>query len=89
MHGKTSTIVHNYQGLFAHIPNHFQATRYHSLAVDPNTLPQNWRIDAWADDTIMAITHHHYPLYGIQFHPEAILTEHGFALLEHFLGTGA
>lgn len=85
LHGKTSSITHNNQGLFRGIPNGFQATRYHSLAVEQHTLPQCFTIDAWADDTIMAITHREYPLFGLQFHPEAILTEHGLALLNNFL----
>lgn len=87
IHGKTSRISHNKQGLFRELPNPFLATRYHSLAVDVNTLPNSFAIDAWADDTIMAISHRNYPLYGLQFHPEAILTEHGLQLLSHFLQT--
>ena len=87
IHGKTSHIIHGKQGLFHQIPTPFYATRYHSLAVDMNTLPNCFRIDAWADQTIMAITHREYPLYGLQFHPEAILTEHGLDLLSHFLNS--
>jgi anthranilate synthase component 2 len=85
IHGKTSTIVHNQLGLFKNIPNHFQATRYHSLAVDKNTLPECFSIDAWVGDTIMAISHRQYPIYGLQFHPEAILSQYGLQLLENFL----
>lgn len=85
IHGKTSPIVHNKQRLFRDLPNPFLATRYHSLAVDVSTLPTCFTIDAWAHQTIMAISHQEYPLYGVQFHPEAILTEHGMTLLEHFL----
>lgn len=85
LHGKTSEILHHYQGLFRNIPNYFNATRYHSLAVDPATLPECFSIDAWAGDTIMAISHRQYPLFGLQFHPEALLTEHGMRLLENFL----
>lgn len=85
IHGKTSSIVHNQQGLFKNIPNKFQATRYHSLAVDVATLPSCFSIDAWAKDTVMAISHRKYPLFGLQFHPEAILSEHGINLLENFL----
>ncbi|MCX7117156.1 MAG: aminodeoxychorismate/anthranilate synthase component II [Legionellales bacterium] len=84
-HGKTSKIRHFNRGLFQGIPNDFQATRYHSLAVDPKTLPHTFHIDAWTDETIMAISHREYPLFGVQFHPEAILTEHGYALLTNFL----
>jgi len=85
MHGKTSSILHNYQGIFKNIPNLFKATRYHSLAVDVESLPTCFSIDAWAKDTIMAISHRQYPLFGLQFHPEAILSEYGLQLLENFL----
>lgn len=85
MHGKTSTILHNYQGIFNNIPNLFQAARYHSLAVDVASLPSCFSIDAWAKDTIMAISHRQYPLFGLQFHPEAILSQYGLQLLENFL----
>lgn len=87
IHGKTSTILHNNQRLFKGITNYFQATRYHSLAVEINTLPTFFSIDAWANQTIMAISHLQYPLFGLQFHPEAILSEHGMSLLENFLNT--
>lgn len=85
MHGKTSQIIHNKQRLFKTISSPFQATRYHSLAIDVTTLPSCFSIDAWADETIMAISHRQYPLFGLQFHPEAILTEHGLQLLDNFL----
>ena len=86
MHGKTSNITHKQQGLFRNLPSPFKATRYHSLCIDKNTLPNNlFTIDAWANDTIMAISHREYPLFGLQFHPEAILTEHGLDLLSNFL----
>jgi len=85
IHGGTSSILHHYQGIFSTIPNYFTATRYHSLAVDVESLPSCFSIDAWADDTIMAISHRQYPLFGLQFHPEAILSEHGLPLLENFL----
>jgi anthranilate synthase component 2 len=85
MHGGTSSILHHYQGLFKNIPNLFTATRYHSLAVDGQSLPACFSIDAWANETIMAISHRQYPLFGLQFHPEAILSEHGLSLLENFL----
>jgi anthranilate synthase component 2 len=84
-HGTTSKILHHYQGLFHNIPNYFTATRYHSLAVEVCSLPSCFSIDAWADATIMAISHRTHPLFGLQFHPEAILSEHGLALLENFL----
>ena len=85
IHGKASPIHHHKQGLFAGLPTPFLATRYHSLAVDVATLPSCLAIDAWANETIMAISHREYPLFGVQFHPEAILTEHGLALLNRFL----
>lgn len=85
VHGKTSLIDHQQQGLFHNIPTPFAATRYHSLMVDPLTLPKEFRIDAWTTDTIMAISHREYPVYGLQFHPEAVLTEHGLQLLDNFL----
>lgn len=85
IHGKTSLITHHKRGLFEGLPNPFLATRYHSLAIDISTLPDCFAIDAWADQTIMAISHRKYPLFGLQFHPEAILTEHGLTLLSHFL----
>lgn len=85
IHGKTSRIEHHYQGLFHNIPNHFQATRYHSLTVDIPSLPDCLSIDAWAHGIIMAISHRNYPLYGLQFHPEAILSEHGLTLLDNFI----
>jgi anthranilate synthase/aminodeoxychorismate synthase-like glutamine amidotransferase len=85
IHGKTSAISHQQKGLFRNLPNPFWATRYHSLAIDCQTLPPCFTIDAWANNTIMAISHRQYPLYGLQFHPESILSEHGLKLLTHFL----
>lgn len=87
IHGKTSLISHNKQKLFQNIPNLFNATRYHSLAIDIKTLPNCFAIDAWAEQTIMAISHRLYPLYGLQFHPEAILSEYGPQLLTNFLNS--
>lgn len=85
MHGKTSIIHHEQQGLFKNIPNLFQATRYHSLVAEVASLPSCFTIDAWAEETIMAIAHRQYPLFGLQFHPEAILSQFGLQLLENFL----
>lgn len=85
IHGKTSAIHHHKQGLFRNLPSPFLATRYHSLAIDIETLAPCFSIDAWADNTIMAISHRQYPLYGLQFHPESILSEYGLELLTHFL----
>lgn len=85
IHGKTSAIIHHKQGIFRNVPSPFAATRYHSLAIESKTLPSCFSIDAWADNTIMAISHRQYPLYGLQFHPESILSEYGLELLTHFL----
>lgn len=88
MHGKTSVIQHDAQGIFHHIPNHFQATRYHSLVADKASLPACLSVDAWTEDAIMAISHRQYPVFGLQFHPEAILSQYGMPLLENFLKRG-
>ena len=86
MHGKTSKIYHNEKGLFEGIPNPFNAVRYHSLVIDESTLPEDIEITARSDDDeIMAIEHKKYPIWGVQFHPESILTEYGHKLLENFL----
>lgn len=86
MHGKTSQIQHNQQGLFAHLPQPLTVTRYHSLVIDPATLPASFDITAITDQQeIMAIRHKHWPLYGVQFHPESIASEQGLQLLANFL----
>jgi anthranilate synthase component 2 len=90
MHGKTDQIHHDDQGLFAGLPNPFTATRYHSLAIEAETLPDDFIVSAWAeapDNTreIMAIRHREYPLEGWQFHPESFLTEIGPRILKRFL----
>ncbi|MGC8942232.1 MAG: anthranilate synthase component II [Sulfurihydrogenibium sp.] len=86
MHGKTSNIYHNEKGLFEGIPNPFKAVRYHSLVIDEKTLPEDIEITARSDDgEIMAIEHKKYPIWGVQFHPESILTEYGLKLLENFI----
>ena len=85
IHGKTSDINHHQNHLFKGLPSPIKATRYHSLCVDPITLPDCFSVDAWVDNTIMAISHRQYPLFGLQFHPEAILSEYGLELLNHFL----
>lgn len=86
MHGKTSEIHHENKGIFNSIPNPFLATRYHSLVIDRATLSRDFEITAWTNDQeIMAIKHRLLPLEGVQFHPEAILTEHGLTLLNNFI----
>jgi len=86
MHGKVSRVTHAEQSVFRGIPSPFAATRYHSLVVDRDSLPPDLEVTAWTDDgTVMGLRHRQYPLAGVQFHPEAILTEHGHKLLANFL----
>ena len=86
MHGKTSKISHNNKGVFSGIKNPFIATRYHSLVIEKQTLPNCFDITAWTDDNeIMGIKHKELAIEGVQFHPESILSEHGHDLLKNFL----
>jgi len=86
MHGKVSDIHHHGEGVFVALPSPFSATRYHSLTVDPKSFPKNLKITAKTDNgVIMGLQHKTLPLYGVQFHPESILSEHGHALLQNFL----
>ena len=85
MHGKTSAIEHEGKGVFAGLPSPFNATRYHSLSVEPASVPACLEITAQADRVIMGLRHKTLPIEGVQFHPEAILTEHGHALLRNWL----
>ena len=91
MHGKTSPIRHRGQGVFAGVPDGFEATRYHSLVVRRETLPDAHEITAWTEledgsiDEIMGLRHRSLPVEGVQFHPESILTQHGHDLLRNFL----
>ena len=91
MHGKTSRIRHEGKGVFARLPDAYEATRYHSLVVDRATLPDALEITAWTEyedgsfEEIMGLRHKEFPVEGVQFHPESILTEHGHALLKNFL----
>jgi anthranilate synthase/aminodeoxychorismate synthase-like glutamine amidotransferase len=86
MHGKTSRIHHTGRGLFSGLPTPFTATRYHSLVIAPDSVPPTLDITATSEDgEIMAVQHGEYPVYGVQFHPESVLTEHGYRLLDHFL----
>ncbi|EAV3113734.1 aminodeoxychorismate synthase component 2 [Salmonella enterica] len=86
MHGKTSSVTHNGQGVFRGLPSPLTVTRYHSLIVGPATLPECFEITAWSEtQEIMGIRHREWDLEGVQFHPESILSEQGHALLENFL----
>ena len=91
MHGKTSRIRHAGKGVFAGLPDGYEATRYHSLVVAQDTLPACLEVTAWTEnadgsiDEIMGLRHTSHPVEGVQFHPESILTEHGHALLKNFL----
>ena len=91
MHGKVDTIEHSGEGLFAGLENPIEATRYHSLVIDPPTLPREFAVDAWSttpagEREIMAIRHRTLPVFGVQFHPESFLTPAGYDLLRAFLG---
>jgi anthranilate synthase component 2 len=91
MHGKTSPIHHADTGVFSDLSNPFQATRYHSLVIEQETLPECLEVTAWTQrpdggrDEIMGVRHREWPVQGVQFHPESILTEHGHRLLRNFL----
>ena len=91
MHGKTSSIHHTGKGVFSGLANPFTATRYHSLVVDPETLPECLEITAWTEtldgkmEAIMGLRHRELDVEGVQFHPESILSEHGHALLKNFI----
>ena len=88
MHGKTSEVHHDQKSIFANIPSPFIATRYHSLIVEQNSLPKCFEISAWtADGIIMGIRHKEFPIHGIQFHPESILTTEGMNILGNWLST--
>lgn len=87
-HGKTSGIRHDGCGVFSGTPSPLRVMRYHSLAVEPDSLPATWLVSAATDDgVIMAMRHRSKPLYGVQFHPESVLTEHGEKLLMNFIST--
>ena len=86
MHGRTSPIRHDGQGVFAGLPDPFTATRYHSLIVEPASLPSELVPTAWSDeDELMGLRHEHLPITGLQFHPESFLTDHGHDVLGKFL----
>ena len=88
MHGKTSLIRHDGRGVFANLPNPFEATRYHSLIVPADSLGDDLEVTAWAAEDeaeIMGLRHRRYPVHGVQFHPESFLTTAGIDLLKNFL----
>lgn len=86
MHGKTSRINHTGKGLFRGLNSGFEATRYHSLIVKPDTLPKTLEVTATTDDgLIMGLQHRQFPMHGVQFHPESIASENGHALLQNFI----
>lgn len=86
MHGKVDAVLHTGKGVFRHLPSPLQATRYHSLTIDPETFPSVLEITAHSPDgTIMGLQHRELPIHGVQFHPESIATEHGHDLLRNFL----
>jgi anthranilate synthase component 2 len=93
MHGKTSLIRHRGQGVFAGLPQPFEATRYHSLVVDKHTLPEQLEVTAWTEyengeiEEVMGVRHRELPIEGVQFHPESIMTRCGHDLLQNFLNT--
>ncbi|GAA0771637.1 MULTISPECIES: anthranilate synthase component II [Brevundimonas] len=86
MHGKTSPILHEGRGVFGGLPSPFTATRYHSLAVRRETLPDALEVTAWTEDgEIMGLSHRTRPIHGVQFHPESIATQHGHEMIANFL----
>jgi anthranilate synthase/aminodeoxychorismate synthase-like glutamine amidotransferase len=89
MHGKCSSIYHDECGIFGGVPRPFAAARYHSLVIDPSSVPDCLMVTARTDDgEIMGVRHREYPIFGIQFHPESIMTEHGRQILRNFLSVG-
>lgn len=90
VHGKVSAVEHDGSGVFGALPSPMRVTRYHSLALDPATLPPELVPCAWSrpDGILMGVRHRSLPMWGVQFHPEAVLTEHGHALLRNFLALG-
>jgi len=86
VHGKTCEVRHDVTGLFAGLPSPFTVTRYHSLAVEPSSIPEALIVNAVADDgTVQGVRHRSLPIHGVQFHPESVASEHGHALLRNFL----
>ena len=90
MHGKTSDVAHDGSGVFAGLPSPFAATRYHSLALDPERVPDCLAVNATGDDaTVQGLRHRELPIHGVQFHPESVASEQGHALLANFLAIAA
>lgn len=95
MHGKTSPIHHEGKGVFAGLPTPFEATRYHSLVVEKSSVPDCLEVTAWTQnddgsiEELMGLRHREFPVEGVQFHPESILTQHGHAMLKNFLERSA
>jgi anthranilate synthase/aminodeoxychorismate synthase-like glutamine amidotransferase len=86
IHGKTSQIYHDGKGVYEGVPNPFEATRYHSLLIEKESLPDKLEVTAWTDEgEIMGVRHKEYLIVGVQFHPESILTKHGKDLLRNFM----
>lgn len=86
MHGKTSLVFHDSSGVLSGLPNPFEATRYHSLVIDPGSVPEELEVTArTSDDVVMAVRHRRLPIQGVQFHPEAVLTTGGMQLVENFV----
>ena len=89
MHGKLSQISHSGKGVFRGINDHFSATRYHSLTIAPDSVPDELDVTATAGDVVMGLMHRSHPAHGVQFHPESIASEHGHAILKNFLDIAA
>ena len=86
VHGKMGAMHHNGKGVFSGLPSPFEATRYHSLVVDQNSIPDSLDVTAWLEDgTVMGLSHRELPMHGVQFHPESIASEHGHARLKNFV----
>ncbi|WP_457600669.1 anthranilate synthase component II [Hydrogenivirga sp.] len=86
MHGKVSQIYHTGEGVFRGIPSPFTAVRYHSLVIERDSLPEVLRLTAWSEDEeVMGVQHVEYPVFGVQFHPESVLSQHGMDILRNFL----
>ena len=86
MHGKVSQIYHTGEGVFRGIPSPFTAVRYHSLVIERESLPEVLKVTAWSEDEeIMGVQHVEHPVFGVQFHPESVLSEHGMDILKNFL----